>query len=205
MVFAGGMKNSTKGAAFGLTAGLVGGSLAGMVLGVPGISSASASTAVAVQQSDEPVDDAPVERGEMLREVLQALVDDGTLTADQADAVTTHLVENRPERGNRGDRVGRGHGDRGGRGPGGFDRSGVLTELLGLDSEALRTELRSGSTLAEIAEAQGVEASAVVDALVAQATERMNAAVESERLTADEAAEKLAELETRIADRVNGD
>lgn len=199
MVFAGGMKNSTKGAAFGLTAGLVGGSLAGMVLGVPGIS--SASPAVAVQQVDEPVDEAPVERGEKLREILQALVDDGTLTADQADAVTTHLVENRPERTRRGDRGHRGnHGSRGG-----FDRSGVLTDLLGLDAEALRTELRSGSTLAEIAEAQGVEASAVVDALVAQATERMNAAVESERLTADEAAAKLAKLETRIADRVNGD
>ena len=68
----------------------------------------------------------------------------------------------------------------------------------------LREQLRSGSTLAEIAAANGVEASALIDALVSQAEERINAAVDAERITAEEAAEKLAEVETRITDKING-
>jgi hypothetical protein len=121
------------------------------------------------------------------------------LTAGQADAVTTHLVESRPERGDRGERS-----DRGRRGPGKMARAEVLTELLGIEASELHEQLRSGSTLAEVAAANGVEASALTDALVTQAEERINGAVEAERITAEEAAEKLAELETRIADKING-
>lgn len=217
---------SRGGVAAGLAAGLVGGSLAGLALGVPGISSATsdgiAAPAALVQQTDdtdtvpadpaptEPAPDdtttddtAPAEIGDRLRDTLQELVDDGTLTAGQADAVTTHLIENRPERLNRGGH--RDHGDRGGRrGHGGFDRSGVITDLLGIDAETLRDELRSGSTLAEIAEANGVETSALIDAIVAQAGERFDTAVENERLTAEEAAEKLAEFEAKVTERING-
>jgi len=121
-----------KGLALGLTVGLLGGAAAGLVLGVPGLSSAAETDTAAaiVQQTDETDDtevDAPVERGEKLREVLQPLVDDGTITAAQADAVTSQLVENRPER-----------GDRGGRFDHRRDRGGVseaVLELLGTDAE----------------------------------------------------------------------
>jgi hypothetical protein len=37
-----------------------------------------------------------------------------------------------------------------------------------------------------------------------EAEERLNAAVEAERMTADEAAEKLTEIETGITDKING-
>lgn len=203
-------RTSKKGVAVGLTAGLVGGSLAGLMLGLPGLTSAASdigatpAAAAVVQQTDEPATDvpaadAPVERGERLRELLQALVDDGTLTSDQADSVTTHLIENRPERGDRGDRGGHGR-----RGPGTHFGSGVLADVFGIEADDLREQLRSGSTLAEIAEANGVETSAVIDALVGQAEERINAAVDAGRFTADEGAEKLAEIETRITDKING-
>lgn len=199
-------RTSKKGVAVGLTAGLVGGSLAGLLLAMPGLSSAAADDSVAasvavVQQADDLVVDPAVDAapGERLRGTLQALVDDGTLTSEQADSVTTHLMENRPDHGDRGDR-----GDRGRRGPGKFARSEVLTDLLGIDAAELREQLRSGSTLAEVAAANGVETSVLIDALVAQAEERMDAAVEAERITAEEAAEKLAEIETRIADKING-
>jgi hypothetical protein len=200
-------RTSKKGVAVGLTAGLVGGSLAGLMLGVPGLSSAAADDSVAaavavVQQADDSgtdADTAPVERGEQLRDTLQALVDDATLTAAQADSVTTHLVESRPERGERRDR-----GDSGRRGPGKLARSEVVTDLLGIDASELQEQLRSGSTLAEVAAANGVEASALIDTLVAQAEERINGAVEAERITAEEAAEKLAAFETRLADKING-
>ena len=201
-------RSSKKGLAIGLTAGLVGGSLAGLVLGVPGLSSAAdddgtppAAPAALVQQVDDTVgEDMQANSGERLRDALQPLVVDGTLTADQADSVATHLVENRPERGDRGGRENHGR-----RGPGKFARSEVLTELLGVDADELREELRAGSTLAELAAANGVESSDLIAALMTQAEERINTAVDAERITADEAAEKLAKIETRITDKINGD
>jgi hypothetical protein len=79
-----------------------------------------------------------------------------------------------------------------------------LAELLGIGADELRDELRTGATLAELADAKGVETSALVAALMTEAEERLNAAVEAERMTADEAAEKLTEIETGITDKING-
>jgi len=200
-----------RGIAVGIAGGLLAGTAAGLVFGVPGLTSA-ASTDVAVsqaalaQQTDETdttTEDAPVEMGARLRESLQELVDGGTITDAQADAVTAHLVENRPERGEF--RDGEGHGDHRG-GPGMFGRgvaSEALTDLLGIDGEELRTQLRAGATLAEIATEQGVEVQAVVDELVAEVTERVDNAVENGRIDQAEADEKLAEAEARITDMVN--
>jgi hypothetical protein len=97
-----------RGLTIGLAGGLLAGTAAGLVFGVPGLSSASSDAASApaalVQQTDETPtdDDIRPDPGVGLREMLQALVDDGTLTSEQADAVTAYLVENRPERGERG-------------------------------------------------------------------------------------------------------
>jgi polyhydroxyalkanoate synthesis regulator phasin len=194
-----------RGLAVGLAGGLLAGTAAGLVFGVPGLTSAAtdAVPAVLVQQTDETdttTEDAPAEMGTRLRESLQELVDGGTITAEQADAVTTHLVENRPERG---DGEGRG-GHRGG--PGMFGRgvaSEALTDLLGIDAQELRTQLRAGATLAEIAAEQGVEVQAVVDELVAEVTERVDNAVENGRIDQAEADEKLVEAEAKITDMVN--
>jgi len=200
-----------RGLTIGLAGGLLAGTAAGLVFGVPGLSSAAsdvASTPAAlVQQTDEtdpaaPADapDAP-EMGTRLRETLQPLVDDGTITAEQADAVTTQLVENRPERGE-----GEGRGPGGHRGPGMFARgvgSEALTDLLGIDAEELRTQLRDGATLADIATAQGVEVQAVVDELVAELDERLTNAVENGRIDQAEADQKSADAEARITDMVN--
>jgi len=200
-----------RGIAVGIAGGLLAGTAAGLVFGVPGLTSA-ASTDVAVSQAalvqqtdktDTTTEDAPVEMGARLRESLQELVDGGTITDAQADAVTAHLVENRPERGEF--RDGEGHGDHRG-GPGMFGRgvaSEALTDLLGIDGEELRTQLRAGTTLAEIAAEQGVEVQAVVDELVAEVTERVDNAVENGRIDQAEADEKLAEAEEKITDMVN--
>ncbi len=210
-----GQSEKRRGLTIGLAGGLLAGTAAGLVFGVPGLSSAASDTtsvapAALVQQTDdteptEAVDsaDAP-ERGTRLRETLQSLVDDGTITADQADAVTAHLVENRPEGG--------GHGGPGG-GPGGRHgglmggaagmASEALTDLLGIDAQDLRSQLRDGATLAEIATAQGVEVQAVVDELVGELTERVDNAVENGRIDQAEADEKLAEAEAKITEMVN--
>ncbi len=195
-----------RGVALGVAGGLLAGTAAGLVLGVPGLTSAAsndvvASPAAVVQQADDgsdPADDPGAAVGSKLRETLQALVDDGTITAEQADEVTAHLVENRPERGERGDRAGRGV-------PGGFGRgvaSEALTDLLGLDTTELRQQLRDGSTLAEIAETQAVDVQDVVDELVNELDERLTNAVDNGRIDQAEADEQLADAEARITDRV---
>jgi hypothetical protein len=194
-----------RGLTIGLAGGLLAGTAAGLVFGVPGLSSAASDTVTApaalVQQADEtPTDDIRPDPGVRLRETLQALVDDGTLTSEQADAVTSYLVENRPERGERGEE---GRHGRPGRAFGLGVASEALTDLLGIDGQELRTQLRDGATLAEIAEAQGVEVQAVIDELVGEVEERVTNAVENGRIDQAEADEKLAEAEARITDMVN--
>ncbi len=209
-----GRTGKNRAVAAGLAVGVLGGTAAGLVFGLPGLTSAASgdvavTPAALVQQVDEidPADqpDASAEMGARLRDTLQPLVDDNTITADQADAITAHLVENRPERGEGGFGEGRGPGGRHG-GPGMFGRgvaSEALTDLLGLDAQELRQQLRDGSTLADIATAQGVEVQAVVDELVAELTERTDNAVENGRIDQAEADQKLADAEARITDMVN--
>ncbi|MGB7878074.1 MAG: hypothetical protein WBL31_04865 [Ilumatobacteraceae bacterium] len=195
-----------RGLTIGLAGGLLAGTAAGLVFGVPGLSSAASDAASApaalVQQTEETPtdDDIRPDPGVGLRETLQALVDEGTLTSEQADAVTAYLVENRPERGERGEEGRHGHPGRAfGRGV----ASEALTDLLGIDGEELRTQLRDGATLAEIAADQGVEVQAVIDELVAEVEERVTNAVENGRIDQTEADEKLADAESRITDMVN--
>lgn len=191
--------------ALGVGAGLLAGGAIGLMVVMPGFTSAAGDTnaqtvGIVVEQDAEPTppaDDTRREPGTRLRETLQDLVEDGTLTSAQADAVTEHLVENRPDRGDRGH-----HGRRGHRPGAGGE---AVADLLGIDEETLRDELRSGSSIADIAADNGVDVQDVIDALVAQAGERLDLAVENGRLTAEEAAEMAERLEERITARVNGE
>jgi len=79
----------------------------------------------------------------------------------------------------------------------------TLAELVGSDCETMRTELRGGSSLAQIAESNGVDPQTVIDALAVQANERLDAAVAAGKLSADEAEEKRAALESWVSTRVN--
>lgn len=192
-------KRSKRGLTFGLTAGLIGGTAAGMVFGVPGLSGAAddaSQPAALVQQVDDaPVTDAAREPGDRIREVLQALVDDNTISAEQADAVTAHLVENRPDRGDRGPR-GR-HGR--------LVAAETVIEVLGIDAETLREQLRDGNSLADVATANGVDPQVVVDALVDEAEARLATALEEGKIDEARHAEITAELDERITARVNGE
>ena len=225
------MSNSTsnvkRNTAIGLTAGLLGGGAIGLMLGVPGLTSAAGpSPSAVVAQEDTPTDDTTAtddtvaddtttddtttdetsddgdirpEPGVRLREQLQELVDNGTLTSEQADAVTTFLVENRPDHGFPGGFPG-GHGR--GHGVFGIER-GEIAELLGLEPDELGDLLRDGQSLAEVATAQGVDVQTVIDALVNDVKEHLDEAVANERLTQEEADAKLAEITERITEMVN--
>ena len=194
----------------GATAGLLGGASVGLLFAVPSLTSAASDdsstvvdTAAVVQQDDTSTDtstETQPEPGVRLRETLQALVDDGTITAEQADAVTAHIVANRPE--GRPGHGGHGHGGHGGGGHRGFDGE-VVAGLLGIDAETLRTELRSGKSIAGIATEQGVDVQTVIDALVIEAQKHIDLMVENGRLTETEATGKLADVTERITEQVN--
>jgi polyhydroxyalkanoate synthesis regulator phasin len=221
-------------ATVGLAIGLLGGAAAGMVIGVPGLSSAASDSPAVLEQTDptdptetidttgttETTDPTDTERAEAvqaeaterLRESLQDLVDDGTISAEQADAVAAHLVENRPDRGRFGDHEGRGPGRGAGHLPGlggpghgrfGSPFDGEVLETLGIDAATLRAGLEDGKSLAEIAAEQGVEVQTLIDELVAEGSERIDEAVTNGRLDADQAADRKAELESRITEMVN--
>ena len=125
-------------------------------------------------------DDASAERPsivERITEALAGLVDDGTITEDQASAVAEELASSEELRGGP-----MGHGPHGGMG--GMERPGLeaAAETLNLTEDELRSALRDGSSLAEIADEQGVAVEDLVDALVTAAEERLATAVDNGRI-----------------------
>lgn len=190
--------NQRRTAAAGVGGGLLAGGAIGLLMLAPSLTSAATDqtlgeeTAVVALQDDavEPTDDSntPAEPDDRVREQLQELVDDDTITAEQADAVAEHLMANRPERADRGARQGRRPGSDG----------EVLAELLGIEVTALREHLLAGSSIADIAAEQGVDVQTVIDALVAEASSHVELSVENGRLTQDEADERLGHITERI-------
>lgn len=199
-----------RGLFVGGAAGVLGGGLVGLALTLPSFTDAASQDTTAVAVVDDggvagPMHHDEADRGVHLREALQALVDDGTITAEQADAVAEHLVANAPRHGGPGGDEGPGgRGGPGRRGGPGFDGE-VVAEVLGIDVETLREAAVSGQSIADLAEANGVDPQTVIDALVAEAQGHLDLAVESGRLSEDEAAAKAAELTERITARVNGE
>lgn len=181
-------------AALGLTLGLAGGAAAGFAFaGGPSLSLAATSTETSTDATTSTSDDHAAEHAARLTEVLQPLVEDGTLTQAQLDAVVATLQDAGPMGGGR-------HGG-GGRGA----NLEAAATALGTTVEELRTELQAGSTLAEVATAAGVDVQTVIDAIVAERTEHITARVADGTLTQAEADAKLAELPARVTEMVNSE
>jgi hypothetical protein len=79
----------------------------------------------------------------------------------------------------------------------------VVIETIGIDRATLRRELRRGQTIAAIATANHVAPQAVVDALVTAATEKLDAAASSGRITTERAQAIEARLPARFTKLVN--
>jgi polyhydroxyalkanoate synthesis regulator phasin len=142
---------------------------------------------------DDPSDD---ERSGWVEDALSGLVEDGTITQEQADAVEEALEDARPDH-----EIGEGIG------PHGFffvDMS-TVADSLGISEDELRDALADGQTIAEIAEEQGVDVQDVIDDIVAAQRERVDEAVAEGRLTQEEADELLAGAEERVTAFVNGE
>ncbi|MDQ1509113.1 MAG: hypothetical protein QOG50_957 [Actinomycetota bacterium] len=79
----------------------------------------------------------------------------------------------------------------------------VVLETIGIDRATLRSGLRNGQTIGEIATAHNVQPSAVVDALVTAANSKLDAAVTAGKITAERAHKIEARLPARFTKLVN--
>jgi hypothetical protein len=149
------------------------------------------TTADSAAATDETAvaDDTPL-RARIL-EWLAPLVDDDTITDEQAQAVADTLAEHLPRLRHE---VGRG-----------LVAVQEAADFLGLTGRELLEALRDGATLAEVAQINGVEPDALIEHLVGVAAERLDQAVADGRLSEDEAAARLTEATEQITALVNGE
>ncbi|MGI9601318.1 MAG: hypothetical protein ACR2QE_05515 [Acidimicrobiales bacterium] len=175
------------------------------VAGVAGLSLAGGSLAIAAvsplgiagAQEDETEQTSPEGRiASGLAEILAELVDEGTLTQDQADAVTERAEEKGAERraefeAQRAEREAQRE-----------ETAAAIAEAAGVTVEELQAARENGDSLADIA---GDNVDAVIALLVQEQTDRINEAVENGRIDSERADEVLAEVEQRVTDMVNGE
>ena len=135
---------------------------------------------------------------EVALEQLDAAVEAGRITEEQADAIRERIES--------GDGLGPlGFGPFGGihvHGPG-HHLEGAA-DYLGLTEAELHEQLRAGKSLAEIAAAEGKSVDGLKASMVASAKEELDQAVEDGRLQAAQRDEMLERLGSKIDDIVNG-
>ncbi len=180
----------------------------GLVAGI-GVGAFSVGSILPVRaQEDPPVDEASGDpaatsrpgRGEILRDALDGLVADGTLTQEQADAVVAAVKAEAGEYP---------------RHPrlrhrilaGAFN---VAAETIGVSVDDLKAAVRDGKSVAEVAEENGVDPQTVIDAIVQAASDKLDEAVASGRIDearADAIKAKLVDAATRFVNftRPGGD
>ena len=78
-----------------------------------------------------------------------------------------------------------------------------VASYLGLSQAELRTQLRSGKSLAQVATAQGKTVAGLKAAILADAKQKLDQAVADGRLTAAQAQQRLADLTSHIDEIVN--
>ncbi len=179
-----------------------GGALAVTALG--GVGVAVAGPALATSTSTEAPADGTTEaerqaaRAAHVTEELAPLVADGTLTQEQADKVGEQLATSMD--GGPGGKGGHGHD-----GPRGLMGEALDTAAtsLGLTVDELRTQLQGGSTLGEVADAQGVDRDSLVADLVAAAKTEVDARVADGSLTQARADEILSTVEERVTESLD--
>jgi hypothetical protein len=196
---------------------------------VAGLAVAGGGAAIAASQTDSPassfldsvakhlgissqeLEDAT--KAAAVDQVNQAL-EEGKITQEQADALKERIESGEGPGffgpGMLGFRHGGMDGPRfGGRGGPGHHlffggKLDAAAEYLGLTEEELRTELRDGKSLAEVAEAEGKSVDGLKQAILAGAKSRLDEAVANERLTQEQADAVYERLQGSVDDIVNG-
>lgn len=165
-------------------------------IGVAGAASKASQKVSVTKSSTKVAGQAGVGPEQALATILKDLVTKGTLTQAQADAVTAAAAAakaahdaNRPM------------GPKGG--PLDADRAAMealVSTTIGVDSATIKSRLQAGESLAQIA---GAKKDALIAALVANETKRIDAAVTAGKLTAAQATEMKANLVAHVTEEVN--
>lgn len=88
-------------------------------------------------------------------------------------------------------------------GPRGADRAAtqaLISATIGVDSATIKSRLKAGESLAQIA---GAKKDALIAVIVAEKTKHIDAAVTAGKLTAAQATEKKANLVAHVTEEVN--
>ena len=161
----------------------------------------SASDLRAALRDGKTIADVANEKGVDVQTVIDAMVADATERIDQRAAEAKEDLPDRITDLVNGEVPDHPDGPRGGSGP----ASTPPPSALGVSAADLRSALRDGKTIADVAGEKGVDVQAVVDAMVAEATDRIDQRVADGDLDADRAAELKQDLPQRITDVVNGE
>lgn len=180
------MKNR-KIATLALTASLLGGTAIGSFVAPP-------MAAFAADASTQSTANATARTpGQWVTDSLKSLVDKGTITQSQSDAVADALKSAEPQRD---------HGP-GGR-PGARLDDTKLADLLGISQSDLRTALKTKS-LADLAKEHNVDVQKVIDTLVTAESDHLTKEVTQGHLTQAEADQRKAgsvDRATRVVNNV---
>jgi polyhydroxyalkanoate synthesis regulator phasin len=131
-------------------------------------------------------------------QVLGEAVTEGWLTQDQADRMRERVEEGFGP-GMRGMFHG---GPRGGMfGPGNSFIS-VAADELSMTVQDLVSELQDGKTITDVAAEKGVDPQVIVDAFIAQHTERLNQAVADGRITQEQADQMLQQMTEEVQEHL---
>ncbi len=134
-------------------------------------------------------------QGEGPASVLSNLVDDGTLTQDQADKVGDAFETQREERqGMREERQGMQEESR-------AQMQALITSTLGISEEDLESAREDGTSLAELA---GDQKDALIAAIADHMTSKIDQGVAAGNLTQEQADEMKADATSRATDIVEG-
>jgi polyhydroxyalkanoate synthesis regulator phasin len=161
-----------------------------LTAGTIGVSSASSKSSAARVSTTRTVAGVTMMqgRGAEVASVLAALVAKGTITQAQSDAITAALVAAdaaKPAKPLDADNQA---------------RLTLISSTIGVDAATIKTRLTAGETLAAIA---GAKKDALIAALVADETKRIDAAVTAGKLTAAQATTLKSTLTAHVTTEVN--
>jgi len=165
-------------------------------IGVAGAASKASQKVSVTKSSTKVAGQVGVGPEQALATILKDLVSKGTLTQAQADALTAAVTAAKAA--HDADRPMGGKG-----GPLDTDRAAMealVSTTIGVDSATIKSRLQAGESLAQIA---GAKKDALIAALVANETKRIDAAVTAGKLTAAQATEKKANLVAHVTEEVN--
>ncbi|HJV44852.1 MAG TPA: hypothetical protein VJ824_03905 [Bacillota bacterium] len=127
---------------------------------------------------------------------IQKDVQAGKITQEQADKRIAQLPKRMQKFvEHKGGSLGGHHGHHKGHPSGSMK---VVAEALGLSQDDLKTQLKSGKSIAELAAEQGKDTQQIIDLMVKQATQKIDQAVQEGKLTQEKADQIKAKLPERM-------